>query len=84
MRIERRNYITGLDRNDQSLVAHLYRGSFDNPGDPMCSRGWNRLGGMSYSIFRNCGGDNVCKVCMRRAREKRDPVKSIKRKTRWM
>lgn len=83
MEIAGREYITGLDRNDQHLVAHLYMGTFDKTGDPMCARGWNRSDGEGYSIFRNCG-DRICKICMRRAEEKRDPIASVKRKTRWI
>lgn len=85
MEISGRKYITGLDRNDQHLVAHLYVGEFDDPGDPMCARGWNRSDGSSYSIFRNnVGNAGICQVCQRRAEEKRDPVASVKRKTRWI
>lgn len=83
MEIAGREYITGLDRNDQHLVAHLYCGEFNEPGDPMCARGWNRSDGEGYSIFRNCG-DRICKVCLRRAEENRTPVASVKRKTRWL
>lgn len=83
MRIAGRSYITGLDRNEQQLVAHLYRGTFDNPGNPMCARGWNRLNGHGYSIFRNCG-DRICKVCMRRASTRRPPVRELDRTTKWL
>lgn len=84
MEIEGRQYVTGLDRNDQHLVTHLYCGEFGDPGDPMCIRGWNRSDGLGYSIFRNCGLDRICKTCLRRAEEKRDPVASRYRKTRWL
>lgn len=84
MNISGREYITGLDRNDQHLVSHLYYGKFSDPGDPMCVRGWNRCDGQDYSIFRNCGQDRICKVCLRRAAQKRDPVPSRERKTRWL
>ena len=64
-------YITGLSREPEAhnrLVAHLYRGTFDNPGAPMCKRGWNRDNGAAYSIWRNnVGIKGICKVCMRRA-----------------
>lgn len=61
-------YITGLDRNNQDTVAHLYEGTFDEPGNPMCRRGWNRRDGHGFSIFRNnVGRKGICKVCMRRA-----------------
>jgi hypothetical protein len=78
-----REYISGLDRNDQHLVAHLYDGDFSDPGLPMCVRGWNRLDGEGYSIFRNCG-ERICKVCEHRAAKGLDGVPSRKRKTRWL
>jgi hypothetical protein len=85
MWIARRLYTTGLDRNDQHLVAHLYRGGFNNVGDPMCARGWNRCDGAGFSIFRNTPSEaGLCKVCLRRAAAKRAPVKSVVRKTRWI
>lgn len=78
-------YITGQDRNDDSLVAHLYTGAFDNPGLPMCVRGWNRSDGQGYSIFRNIVGDaGICKVCIRRAMKGLPAVESRPRKTRWI
>lgn len=63
-------YITGLGRDVPApRIAHLYKGDFAEPGDPMCRFGWNRDDGQSYSIWRgNVGRDGVCKVCMRRAR----------------
>jgi len=84
LKIAGREYVTGLDRNDQHLVAHLYKGSFDKVGRPMCARGWNRLNGHGYSIFRNCGKDRICKVCLRRAHAKRPGVRERDRVTRWM
>ena len=85
MVIKRRQYVTGLDRNDQHLVAHLYRGTFNNVGDPMCLRGWNRSDGEGWSIFRNnVGSAGICKVCLRRAHQKLNPVPSRPRKTRWI
>lgn len=85
MKIAGRLYVTGLDRNDQHLVAHLYRGSFNNVGSPMCVRGWNRCDGEGFSIFRNnVGSAGICKICLRRAREKREAVESRPRKTRWI
>ena len=78
-------YIVGLDRNDQHLVAHLYKGSMDDPGMPMCVRGWNRSGGQAYSIFRNLQGDaGICQVCLRRALQGKDGVMPRPRKTRWL
>jgi len=85
MEIAGRQYVTGMDRNDQHLVAHLYTGTFHDLGEPMCVRGWNRSDGIGYSIFRNNVGDaGICKVCLRRAEEKRKPIPSRERKTRWL
>lgn len=83
MEIAGREYVSGLDRNDQHLIAHLYLGDFSDPGEPMCARGWNRSDGEAYSIFRNCG-DEICKICLRRAEKGLLPVKSRHRKTRWL
>ena len=70
-------YIAGLVRdpyNDNIHVAHLYKGIFGDPGDPMCKRGWNR-GGWGYSIWRNVIGEGgLCKICIRRAEKNLDPV----------
>lgn len=85
MIIERRQYVSGQDRNEDSLVAHLYRGTFNNMGDPMCVRGWNRCDGMDYSVFRNNSGSaGICKICLKRAKAKLDPIKSRYRKTKWL
>lgn len=85
MTIAGKEYVIGLDRNDQHLVAHLYVGPCEDPGDPMCVRGWNRSDGNGYSIFRNCTGDaGICTVCLRRALQQREPMPSRKRKTRWI
>lgn len=73
-------YITGLprDENADNKVAHLYEGTFEKVGKPMCRRGWNRNDGLGYSIFRNNVGDKgICKVCMKRAKQ---GLKGIKRK----
>ena len=83
MKIAGREYVTGLDRNDQHLVAHLYKGTFDRVGLPMCARGWNRLNGHGWSIFRNCG-ERICKVCLRRANMKLPGVRELDRPTRWL
>ena len=78
-------YISGLDRNDQHLVSHLYKGTFSEPDLPMCVRGWNRSDGDGYSIFRNNVGDaGICKICMRRALANKKGVESRKRRTRWL
>lgn len=71
-------YIAGLGREyPRPKLAHLYKGTFADPGLPMCKRGWNRDGGTSYSIWRgNMGEDGYCKVCLRRARAGLDGVES--------
>ena len=63
-------YILGLGRDyPKPRLAHLYHGDFQNPGNPMCRRGWNRDGGTGYSIWRgNYGTHGVCAICLRRAR----------------
>jgi len=61
-------YISGLDRKYPYVrVAHLYKGTFDDPGLPMCRYGWNRGG--EYSIWRgHAGRQGICKICLHRAR----------------
>ena len=76
-------YVTGLDRNESHQKAHLYRGAMADPGDPMCWRGWNRMG-VSYSIFRNNAPNGVCGTCIERARQKLQPVPPRARKTKWI
>lgn len=67
-----KEYIEGRGRGNECYdlpdETHLYKGSYANPGLPMCVRGWNRDWGTSYSIFRGCVGKlGVCQVCERRA-----------------
>lgn len=72
-------YVLGVGRNPEEMnqVTHLYKGTFDNPGLPMCVRGWNRNGGESYSIWHNViSFKGVCKVCLRRAQKGLDGVLS--------
>jgi hypothetical protein len=80
-------YITGLDRNEPKVVAHLYataKGPMD-PYAPMCARGWNRENGHGFSILRgNVGPAGVCRVCQRRAAQELPPVKPLDRKTKWL
>jgi hypothetical protein len=66
---DRTKYITGLGRDwPHPQLAHLYEGPFNDPGRPMCARGWNRDSGTAYSIWRNnIGARGICKVCLRRA-----------------
>lgn len=62
-------YIAGLSRRRVPLAktSHLYKGTFADPGQPMCKRGYEDDGG--FSIFRgNIGSNGICKVCLRRAR----------------
>ena len=79
-------YIAGMCRNEKDkAVSHLYRGTFDDPGEPMCARGWNRLGGHGYSIFRgHISEAGLCRVCLRRAKEGRDPMPPRNRPTKWL
>lgn len=62
------NFILGLDRSPNAhkrFVSHIYRGTFSNPGNPMCKRGWNR-GKDGYSIWRNnIGLRGVCSICLK-------------------
>jgi hypothetical protein len=69
-------YITGLVRDyPHARIAHLYKGDFADPGNPMCKKGWNRDEGASYSIWRgNEGTQGVCAVCLKRAAKGLDPV----------
>lgn len=84
MWIASRLYTSGQDRNEKNPVAHLYRGGFDNVHAPMCRLGWNRADGFGFSIWRNQDNVHICKTCMRRAEERRDPVKPKERKTKWL
>jgi len=40
-------FIPGMGRGDnqQNNVTHLYRGTFSEPQEPMCDKGWNRDNG---------------------------------------
>jgi hypothetical protein len=64
-------YITGLGRDyPHPKLAHLYEGTFNEPGNPMCRRGWNRDNGQAYSIWRNNIGERgICLICLRRAQK---------------
>lgn len=63
-------YLPGLGRDfPYPPKAHLYRGSMNDVGDPMCKRGWNRDKGRSFSIWRNnVGEDGICGNCINAAR----------------
>jgi hypothetical protein len=84
MNINGIEYVIGQDRNEDKVVAHLYRGTFSDPGEPMCARGWNRGNGSGYSIFRGVCTGGVCMICLRRASKKLNPIPSRKRKTKWI
>lgn len=73
-------YIPGADRAVSSTrKTHLYKGTFDNPGLPMCKNGWNRDNGRSYSIWRNNIGPNfLCWTCVNRARAGKSGKKARK------
>ncbi len=84
MEIEGIEYVTGMFRGDngENMVTHLYRGSFGEPGFPMCSRGWQRkrydengkLEDWEYSIFRNnTSNAGLCMNCMKRAIKRLPP-----------
>jgi hypothetical protein len=76
-------YITGISRRRSHRspftreimypVAHLYKGTFSNVGQPMCKRGYEVEG--DISIWRgNVGPKGICSVCLRRARAGLDPA----------
>jgi hypothetical protein len=72
-------YIPGQNRThkDDPKVTHLYKGDFNDPGLPMCVRGWNRDNGESYSIWRNnISSGGICKICLRRAQKGLEGVPS--------
>ena len=64
-------YILGLGRDvPHPKIAHVYEGTFSDPGNPMCRRGYNRDDGTRYSIWRNNDGEyGVCLICIRRAKK---------------
>lgn len=67
-------YISGLSRRRENpRIAHLYKGDFSDPGQPMCRNGYEKAG--DFSIWRNnIGPDGICKVCLRRAHANLDPA----------
>lgn len=72
-------YMPGQGRGNEDYrladETHLYKGTFSDPGLPMCQRGWNRYFGMSYSIWRNNVSESgVCPVCLDRAQRGLDGV----------
>jgi len=70
-------YVVGQsrDHDHDNRVSHLYKGTFDDCGYPMCKRGWNRDNGASYSIWRNnVSPGGICKICLKRATEGKEPI----------
>lgn len=78
MKIKGVKYVTGVFRGDngQNMVTHLYKGNMEDPGFPMCSRGWQRkwydkngkIEDYEYSIFRNnISNLGICQICIKRA-----------------
>lgn len=70
-------YISGQsrDHHDDHKVTHLYKGTFSEPGWPMCKRGWNRFNGEEYSIWRNnISNGGICQICLKRAIKGKDGV----------
>lgn len=85
MVINNKEYVTGVFRGDNgsNMVTHLYQGTFSEPGNPMCSRGWQRkyfdengkLEDWEYSIFRNNVSEaGICQVCLKRAEKGLKPI----------
>jgi hypothetical protein len=65
--LSRRRVTIGGDGEIQYTVAHLYKGSFNSVGQPMCKRGYEAAG--DISIWRGrVGPKDICKTCLRRAR----------------
>lgn len=71
--LSRRRVTRGRDGEVQYTVSHLYKGSFDDVGQPMCANGYEEAG--DISIWRgNVGPKGICKVCLRRARAGLNPA----------
>jgi hypothetical protein len=67
-----RNRVPNIDPSSKNKV-HIYDGTFDSPGKPLCPHGWNR--GDHYSILREGEVDtsstkptDVCNICWRKAK----------------
>ena len=93
MTINNQEYTIGMFRGDngENMVSHLYQGPFNDPGFPMCSRGWQRkwydeegnLEDWEYSIFRNVtSGPGLCQVCFKRALAGLSPIEKPRGKKR--
>lgn len=69
----RRAHRNPFTRQMEYGVAHLYKGTFSDVGQPMCKRGYEAEG--DISIWRgNVGPKGICRVCLRRARAELEPV----------
>jgi hypothetical protein len=67
-----RNRVHNSDSAARNKV-HIYAGTFGEPGDPLCPKGWNR-GKNNYSIWRDGSPDltrkkpdDVCRDCWNKA-----------------
>ena len=68
-------YLFGLRRYPPAKISHLYTGSFNNVGKPMCKRGWTYPDRSGFSIFRGNQGENgTCDICLRRADAGLEPI----------
>ena len=73
-------YILGLERTpgaDIRFVSHIYQGTFSDPQEPLCPKGWNRDNGHAYSIWRNNVGRGVCKFCLKKLYKILNPSPTI-------
>lgn len=65
---ELKGFITGMDRSvdyTEGLVAHIYRGTFDEPTEGLCAYSMDKDG--YFSIFRNnVGRKGVCRICLKK------------------
>lgn len=62
-------FLLGLERSpdsDKKHLSHIYRGSMQDVGEPMCPKGYNR-GKEGFSIWRNNIGLGICRNCLKRA-----------------
>ncbi len=81
------SYIEGMCRNEQHKIrSHIYALTKAGHYWPMCSYGWNRSDGESFSIFRgHRSGRGTCKICLNNKLAGRRPViRPFKHKTKWL
>lgn len=65
-KMEADGFILGLERSpfsENKHKSHIYRGTFSDPGEPLCPLGYNR-GKDGYSIWRNNIGLGICRRCL--------------------